>query len=132
MYNLKIVFINYHKIFIQRLDGNNKSPNQNLLTYIKVINKFSKKAYLIDEAKITRNKKICLPAPDNVHLNYKGVKIYNDVVSNFLRKKDFMKKKLKAAIVGYGHIAKNFHVPAIIRSKKFEISAVCEINKKIE
>jgi predicted dehydrogenase len=41
-----------------------------------------------------------------------------------------MKKKIKAAIVGYGHIAKNFHVPAIIRSKKFEISAVCEINKK--
>ena len=39
-----------------------------------------------------------------------------------------MKKKFKIAIVGAGHIAQTFHIPAWIRSKKCEIISLCDKN----
>ena len=39
----KVFFINYHKLKLNRKEGNGKNPNQNLTTYTKLISKFCKK-----------------------------------------------------------------------------------------
>ena len=83
----KVIFINYHKLLINRLEGNGKTPNQNLQKYNTLIKKFciKKNIDLIDVEKFTKKyNKICLPKPDGVHLSKKGVKIYYNLISNFL------------------------------------------------
>ena len=39
-----------------------------------------------------------------------------------------MKKKFKVAILGTGHIAEKFHIPAWIRNKDCEIVCLCDKN----
>ena len=86
----KIIFVNYHKISINRFEGNNKTPNQNLQKYNALIKKFCIKNNLdcINAEKHTKkHTKICLPIPDGVHLNKKGVRIYSDLITKVLYKK---------------------------------------------
>ena len=42
-----------------------------------------------------------------------------------------MNKIINSAILGFGHIARNFHLPAIKKYKKFKIIAACEKNLKL-
>ena len=41
-----------------------------------------------------------------------------------------MKIKLRIGVLGVGHIAENFHIPAINRNKNIELVAICDVNKK--
>ena len=41
-----------------------------------------------------------------------------------------MKKLIKIAIVGTGHIAEQFHLPAWIKNKNTEVVAICDTNIK--
>ena len=41
-----------------------------------------------------------------------------------------MKKKFRVGIVGAGHIAKTFHLPAWKKNKKTKIVAICDIDNK--
>ena len=41
-----------------------------------------------------------------------------------------MNKLIKVAIVGTGHIAEKFHLPAWQKNKKIKIVAICDINQK--
>ena len=86
----KIIFLNYHKLENNRMEINKRTLNQNLNNYNKEIKIFCKKnnLYLIDIHKFTKKyKNICLPMPDGIHLNYKGTKIYSNIISNFIIKK---------------------------------------------
>lgn len=90
IYNFKkICFLNYHKILLHRIEGNNKTPNQNLKEYNNIIKKFceAQKISLINIEKKTNSiKNICLNLPDGVHLNKKGVKAYSKIIVKFLIK----------------------------------------------
>ena len=47
-----------------------------------------KELYFINiNSLIKKKRNICLPLPDGVHLNKKGIAIYSDIVSNFIIKK---------------------------------------------
>lgn len=88
-----IFLLNYHKLLKYRKETNNKTVNQNLEMYNKIINKISKKnsnVTLVDLSKHTSRfsaKFICLPEPDGVHLSSNGSKIYAKLILKYLLKK---------------------------------------------
>lgn len=91
-YKIKnLVFLTYHKLLKNRLEINNKTLNQNLMKYIKVIRNFSRdnKIECIDIYNNTKKIKpetICLKLPDGVHLSKKGTHIYSKIVYKGLKK----------------------------------------------
>ena len=85
-----IIFLNYHTLKKNRIESNGKSINQNLKVYNNIIMNFCRKKelYFINiNSLIKKKRNICLPLPDGVHLNKKGIAIYSDIVSNFIIKK---------------------------------------------
>ena len=85
----KIIFLNYHRLLNSRKEINGKTLNENLHKYNLEIKSFCKKhdVDLIDIQKFTRkDKNICLPLPDGIHLNHRGTKIYSNIITNFLLK----------------------------------------------
>ena len=91
-YKIKnLVFLTYHKLLKNRLEINNKTLNQNLMKYIKIIRNFSRdnKITCIDIYNNTKKIKpefICLKLPDGVHLSKKGTRIYSKIVYKELKK----------------------------------------------
>ena len=83
----KIIFINYHMIDNKRIEGNGKTPNQNLSEYNNIIKKFckKKKLMLIDVSKLlSKDRGIILR--DKVHLNLKGTVLYSKIISKHILK----------------------------------------------
>ena len=78
----KILFVNYHKIELNRKDGNNKTPDQNLKSYNDLILKFCRKKNirLINISKISSKSKIKILLNDGVHLNLNGVRLYAKII----------------------------------------------------
>jgi len=84
-----ITLINYHKLMNNRIEINKRSLNFNLKKYNEVIRDFCKKKrlQLIDiNKKSLDGKNYCLPLPDGIHLNRNGVKLYSNIILNYLIK----------------------------------------------
>ena len=88
-----IIVLNYHKLLKERVEINNKTLNQNLKPYQKIIKDLcsnkKRKLLLIDIQKETRgisSSKICLKLPDGVHLNKIGTKIYASIILKKVQK----------------------------------------------
>ena len=80
----------YNSILNNRIEVNGKSLNQNLYKYNNEIRFFckKKKIYLININNLAKKikKNFCLPMPDGIHLNKKGVKFYSKNVFEHLIK----------------------------------------------
>ena len=88
-----IIVLNYHKLLKERVEINNKTLNQNLKPYQKIIKDLcsnkKRKLLLIDIQKETRgisSSKMCLKLPDGVHLSKIGTKIYASIVLRKVQK----------------------------------------------
>lgn len=81
----KIYISTYHKLAKKRLEVNNKTVNQNLEKYNKIIRTLKNKKkniYCLDFERKTfsRRNKICLPKPDEVHLSKIGSEVYSKII----------------------------------------------------
>ena len=91
-YKIKnLVFLTYHKLLKKRIEINNKTVNQNLFKYIKIIKTFCKQKRILcidiyNETKKIKTNIICLKLPDGVHLSKKGTYIYSKIVYKKLGK----------------------------------------------
>lgn len=88
----KVILLTYHTVLKDRLEVNKKTINHNIHNYNQIIRSFSNKKKNIIILDINKKlkkispKKICLPYPDEVHINYKGAKIYSDIMFKTIKK----------------------------------------------
>ena len=87
----EIFLVSYHKLLNNRLEINNKTINENLGPYLKLIKKicYKEKIKFIDVSINTKNiksKKMCRPLPDGIHLSQYGAQVYSKLIFKTIQK----------------------------------------------
>ena len=81
----KIIFVGYHGVSKNRIEGNFKTINQNLSKYNQLLKSFCKKNKLIYADVNIENKKV-YNLKDGIHLNKNGAKLYSNKINKILLK----------------------------------------------
>jgi lysophospholipase L1-like esterase len=84
----KIYFLNYHKLYNNRIEGNKKTIDQNLNKYNSKIKQICKQKNLklININKYTKKRNLKITSRDKIHLNQKGAKFYANIIFRELLK----------------------------------------------
>lgn len=84
----KIYFLNYHKLYNGRIEGNKKTIDQNLNKYNLKINQICKQKNLklLNINKYTKKRNLKITSRDKIHLNQKGAKFYANIIFRELLK----------------------------------------------